>query len=417
MIELANKPWIVCSWFHIIFKVLWGFRLNHFRILLLLLVLALSCSSSYETTNLTPIKTIEVDENQEDQILLSSYVEDINYVKLDSIEGDYVSSVDAIRFYENNLLILDKKKQKIFAFNLKGNFLFKVASQGPGPEEYGRIDFFDYNPLSKTIDIYNTRQGKIIQYDLTDKYYGNIRVNLIARDFIITAKGEYLFYSPDEPNELDGTSDLAGLILVNSDGTEKEIIGAYGDQAYTPYVTPNPLIHDNERILLVSNYSDTIYQFANSNLAKQAFLNFDKKMPKDILYRTLQSSELGNLDFPFWKIQPLSTQSFWGFTFSFKGKAKYFLQDKVNDSTLVSSHVINDIDGGFPVLPEAVQVNNNQIALVVSQRNIDQLEYHIRNNKNYLGEDGYKTSDILMDIQNHIITLDGTPVLIIGNLK
>ena len=55
-----------------------------------------------------------------------------------------------------------------------GNLINKLQKQGPGPEEYGDISFFDVDESNDVIVIYDVRQGNIYQYDLNGQFLKSI---------------------------------------------------------------------------------------------------------------------------------------------------------------------------------------------------------------------------------------------------
>jgi len=94
------------------------------------------------------------------------------FVPLETTKDCIIESYDDIVIVDSTIFILSnsKSQQAIFAFNMKGRFLFKIDSQGRGPDEYLAITAFNVNSKERYIEI---AEMKIKKYGFDGKYIGS----------------------------------------------------------------------------------------------------------------------------------------------------------------------------------------------------------------------------------------------------
>ena len=77
------------------------------------------------------------------ELLLSSFVENIKIVPLETKDECLISQIDKIRIFKDEIYILDKMNNAVFIYGIDGKHhrtLFKV---GNGPGEYLQLMDFD----------------------------------------------------------------------------------------------------------------------------------------------------------------------------------------------------------------------------------------------------------------------------------
>lgn len=129
-------------------------------------------------------------------IQLSSFVDSISYVKLESKNENLIGEISDIEFINNRFYILDKIQSSIFVFDLLGNFMSKIDNRGQGPKEYLYLTAFDVNSLDNSIHIYDGMKKKMIIYSEKGVFLRSFSVDDFVYDFSVFSKGTYVFYAP-----------------------------------------------------------------------------------------------------------------------------------------------------------------------------------------------------------------------------
>ena len=95
-----------------------------------------SCTSnpsSTETQTDGGIEIIDVGNSENYEGTLDALIEDVYFVQLEASEEALFSEASKILFAEGEILILDKRNQKVMAFDIDGNLIFSIDKKGNGP--------------------------------------------------------------------------------------------------------------------------------------------------------------------------------------------------------------------------------------------------------------------------------------------
>ena len=84
----------------------------------------LGCSKSNEQI----AGEIEFSPNANEKILLSTFVEDVEYVNLEFTNESMIANIDCVYSIDNKYIIADKRGGIIFIFDNKGKFISKIIS-------------------------------------------------------------------------------------------------------------------------------------------------------------------------------------------------------------------------------------------------------------------------------------------------
>jgi len=145
------------------------------RTKLLFLALIVSCSCGRKSTDNTikPDSVLGIDllsEPEYEITGLSDIAENIEYIPLQTMEnsliGAYTLKIPNIgdRIYIQN----GGFKGEILCFDMNGKFLFKISSEGRGPEEYDFITDFDVSSDNKILTILSGSTRKLVSYGISD---------------------------------------------------------------------------------------------------------------------------------------------------------------------------------------------------------------------------------------------------------
>lgn len=137
---------------------------------LLGLLLLFSCSREQEDR----VKRIEIDFARIDTVVLSSSA----IVNLEMTDNSLLYDICALLAKDDRYFIWSR--DKAYAFNEKGDFLFNVSRQGQGPGEYLSLSCM-YSEDDK-ICIFDQDQQQILQFDVNGQFVGVRKVSLREGD-------------------------------------------------------------------------------------------------------------------------------------------------------------------------------------------------------------------------------------------
>jgi hypothetical protein len=117
------------------------------RYLLLLssIFIFISCAKVSDEKNRGKVEVIDFEKVEETDSLLSprSLFEDAEFLLLKAPDSLRVTIASKIRELNGNLLLLDGRKNIVFAFNKNGQFISLVGAKGEGPSEFREVTDFD----------------------------------------------------------------------------------------------------------------------------------------------------------------------------------------------------------------------------------------------------------------------------------
>lgn len=231
------------------------------------------------------VVAIMLQEQKDNAAYPDSLIEITRYIKLETNKNSLISNYTKILACGDTLFILDKSmsQQCIFAFNFKGEFLFKIDALGNGPQEYKEISDFYVDCQSKHIGILNW--SNISKYDFEGEFIGplNLRHYNIQR---IQYRNNrlYAYKIPDCRTKkclAFAAFDLDGNLLYEDCPERKEIL-SYG------FVKSNYFASNSEKTYMNLLNSDTIYEVGANSLHPKFVLDFGKiKLPEEELEKLI----------------------------------------------------------------------------------------------------------------------------------
>ena len=129
---------------------------NHFVICIFIFLTFLSCSKTE-----SELKTIDILENNNDEIKISDLIDNIEYIPLasDSLLA-YIMKVD----YINNNFFVKDNKSKFLRFNEEGKLINQIGKRGRGPGEYRYASDFAIDPETGKIFIIGGKPEQIMVF-------------------------------------------------------------------------------------------------------------------------------------------------------------------------------------------------------------------------------------------------------------
>ena len=288
--------------------------------------------------------TVEANKIQ-DIIKVSAIFDSIKYVPLETTDSSLFKDIDKLCIDScGNIFILDiEGTNAVYMFGKEGQFKRQIGNLGRGPGEYNEIS--DLNLYQDTIlEIYDSGQDKIIQYDTTGKMIHEI-YNIEAGSAQFFHIGDTLgFYRPNGKNAFNLT------ILV------KDKKYSYLKQDYLELRSKGNYFHtDGKQVYCTDNYNDTLYIIKDAKVYPFLYIDFQKnKLPEKI--RLIEQAWQGDYCFDIENFK--FTSRFVNFSFSYRQNEIFAFYDFKNKKMFTGRSFQNDLDG-IPLLLYPNTSNNN----------------------------------------------------------
>ena len=177
------------------------------KLTILILIALLLCSCNNEKTS--SIETLDVLSLAGPELInLSEIASDIQYIPLETTPKALMKFLMYLKatkdkYYFNTVL-------ELLCFDKNGKFLYKLDSQGRGPEEYTYLSDYDILPEKNLVIVLASVSGKLLFYNETDSGFKYLR-KLDVKDH-----PRYCDFIPDQDNIL--------LSYTSADGESRSII-------------------------------------------------------------------------------------------------------------------------------------------------------------------------------------------------
>lgn len=208
-------------------------------------------------------------------------------ITLETSDNILISKIDKIVFYDNKIIVLDKKANSLFIFDEKGRFLNLIHKQGQGRGEY--IYISDVNVCKSIIYVLDPSTQKILGYTFKGRFVNEYPVSdLFFKFSLINDHMMYLY------------SDFSNRRLYNFilfDYKKNKII----DKFYPFKKNQSTLLshavfnQSKEKDLLVNVPFDlTIYKLTPSGLLPYASIDFGSHNKIPINFQEIDFLELSD---------------------------------------------------------------------------------------------------------------------------
>lgn len=137
----------------------------------------LSCAAFVSAQQTVSIPIVDLTGNYPEKKLHINEIADIEYVVLETTDNSLIKNINGIAMNDDRIVITDKRQDRIFIFDRKGNFINCIARKGGSPEDYQKIELscVDFNTGRIYIWDYMLL-NRIKVYDFSGKYIRQINV-------------------------------------------------------------------------------------------------------------------------------------------------------------------------------------------------------------------------------------------------
>lgn len=271
------------------------------KILLLAFLLGILASCGRKTAdtivdNETGIHiTVEKDIPEDSRLDLSSFLDSVRFIKLETTPECLIASISDVFFVEDLVIVTAKPSSCIFIFGRDGKYRYKIDKRGRGPGEYNEIGQSLYDADSRTIIIYDGEARKMLFYSLSGEFIReitNFSERTVVRDVINLPDGRFLCYTSDYfTNDPRVDPRFAGLWITDSEGRYLKTLLTYD----TPYPTTSRYYDSymcrdgDQNIILSDRISNDLYCFNASQDDKLSkYITYDIKGPQIYKYKGIR---------------------------------------------------------------------------------------------------------------------------------
>lgn len=128
---------------------------------------------------------IEVNERNETEKSLNDFIQDVQYIKLETTEESLLGYVTKLTITDDRIYVLDQFVSKaLFVFDKAGRFIYKIDRKGNGPGEYAIITDFCLDEKEKNIRLLANGR-KVINFDYDGKFINEQTLPLQSCSFML----------------------------------------------------------------------------------------------------------------------------------------------------------------------------------------------------------------------------------------
>lgn len=252
---------------------------------------------NHKATNTIPgaLKTITINIDKKEEVELSYFIDSIKYIKLETRADILIAKANKVGYFDRLYYILDRNSNAIYTFDELGNFNFKINRQGRAPEEYVEIDDFTINKKTKTIDVLDLQQRKLIQYNLKNgQFISAYPLRKFIYSILAMDNGQYLGYLP----LASGTKEFGLTLLDSVTNLQKELIKYEGLFPSFANNAGNLYRLDNS-YGIYSQTENMVYHYKNNSLEKKYKFDYEGYMTEADFagyeYNTLAQSRMDKM--------------------------------------------------------------------------------------------------------------------------
>ena len=266
-------------------------QINILLSLLVLVILLLSCKESTRNfsrktegvsllTNIEKAIEVNIDLNN-DCLPFDSLMTKVSYVKLETTGDNLIGEISQLLFVDDKIIVVDVWKSKIITvYDMKGHYLYKIGSQGQGPQEYAFFTHVSLTPDKKMLVITDMGSTSLKYYSIDGQFIKSIKCpywfttsefvtdNLIAG---FTDGGNVISDENEDYKPLLVVTDLLGNISSSA-------FQSYYRKEYTSTIF-EPIRKFEDRVLYNNPNTDSIYLLTSNSIELAYHLNIKGAKP------------------------------------------------------------------------------------------------------------------------------------------
>lgn len=314
-------------------------------LLLITILFIFSCSTSHKKD----VATITISYDQTNTYLLSDFITNYDIIRLEISDSILIGEISDIEFYNDDIILLDKKNNTILLFNQQGELIHQLANSGRGAGEYIYLNDIAIN--SQGIYLLDYSQQKVLIYDHDLKFKKEFyfpfyvsEMKCINDQMIIYAESngkteDYQFYLTDNCGE-----------TLNRYLPRNKILGN------NTFISSNVFTQNNDLLVFAPRYSNTLYTLHDTTVIPIYFLDFkDKTFPEE--HTSITKYNINDNKFPYIVRRNIFLcNNYLLIDYIYQDERHFCLHD-MNTGESRNGYITNDLIHDFRFFPQFVKSN------------------------------------------------------------
>ncbi|QEC52465.1 6-bladed beta-propeller protein [Anseongella ginsenosidimutans] len=251
------------------YKTKSGFRAVNWLFLMTLLAAAIltACGNSgKERDSLLAVSdseslykvSIDIDTLVERHISLSSVMKDSKLIKLETSDECMLGRVQSVQIFDEKLFIGDAEGT-VLAFDMDGQFLFKLGNKGKGPGEYINVTSWYIDGIKNQVVLLDNAQHKLLFFSGDGEFVSEENFSSVySSDAVPAGKSQVIFY-----NDFNHANRDTPFALMVYDLESKEMVAtAFPIEWVEPgsYLSESPFAKDGNNIYFKQCHSYQVFR-------------------------------------------------------------------------------------------------------------------------------------------------------------
>jgi len=256
---------------------------TYFPIFVLVMTIILfSCSTETNSTT-TGVETINIDVNKfKERGLLSDLIEPKDFIALETNDSCLINTISKVVIFEETIFVLDRNSQKIFRFDIDGNYLGRIGQTGEGPGEY--LEIQDLAIDKENRKIYVPDYYKVNVYELNGQFVKSSKLPFMGSHMHVLTNKKFVFYG-------GGVEDRA--IITDEDFT---VINSYFPYSQKYRLNNSYIFSDyKNNVIMHLSTCDTIFTLKDGNPKPFFYIDFNGKNFTQLDYEQLPAGDKSNV--------------------------------------------------------------------------------------------------------------------------
>ena len=360
-----------------------------FVIIIFFTFISISCTIHEDAVN----STISVDNSKGIKgNSFNDFFSDLRIVELESNDQSRLSNSKKVLLgVDSTILILDRSIQKsLRIFDYKGSYRNSITSDAVSELLHNKTEIIDFDVKDDMIYLLLKGYKGLLVYNFDCKYVKTISLQFIANRIKVTKNNDFLVYKTFEASNLEDKRFFNNLMLVDSTGKLKYKKKPFeintGKRIF--FDVEEPLNGRGSELFYTECLNDTIFIF-DENLNNKNYLIIDYKI-KSIdkgKFKNLEDiqtifSDLGNkkpTGICYFNNDNYSTS----FIFLQNARSCYFLENKLNKKSVVTSYFTVGANDGY--LPIPIYSSENNVIGIVDESSLTGIPFDAAKQKLYKG--------------------------------
>jgi Zn/Cd-binding protein ZinT len=304
------------------------------HLLLLLFTTITSCNSEKKNVSAIedlPTEIIKINSSDITQELVGNFLRLDSYIILSREE--IIGEVQRIIIKSESIYLMDNQ-DKIFCYNMKGNLIFKIDQQGPGPQEYIHINDFGIDEPSERLFVYDDYSRRMLVFNMkTGIYLSEFSTKYMLPYKFGIVDGTFFFNNADDRRIVDPNKQKCYL-LYSENGEETDNYFLPHDAIATYHFALHPFYYNEDKLLYNKAFEGRVYLLEKGKVTPLYDIELPNQLPMKQIEAKLEHWDLVRSSYSYDLADIYMSGQIIHFTFSKDGQGNTCYYDLASDKIL-----------------------------------------------------------------------------------